>query len=67
MNTTGTFLNGPELIAALHVQESLRKAEQLHRVSSDLKERRRLRLVFRQHHEAPAPPYEPCPVPDRAA
>jgi hypothetical protein len=67
MNINGTFVNGPELIAALHVQDNLRKAEQLRRVSADLKERRQLRLLFRRRQEAPAPQYEPCPVPDRAA
>ena len=67
MNTNGTFVSGPELITVLHVQETLRKAEQLHRVSDELKERRRLRPLFRRSRQTPAPEYEPCPVPDAAA
>ncbi|HEY9289456.1 MAG TPA: hypothetical protein VIT43_15685 [Candidatus Dormibacteraeota bacterium] len=67
MSINGTVMNGPELIAALHVQDSLRNAERLHRVSGDLRERSRLRLLFRHRAETPAAQYEPCPVPDRAA
>jgi hypothetical protein len=67
MNLYGTSMSGPELTTVLHVQDNLRKAERLHRVSGDLKERRRLRLLLPRRRETPAPVYEPCPVPDRAA
>lgn len=67
MHLSSTFTNGPELIAALQINENLRKAERLHQVSGALRERHRLRLLFGQRLGAPAPRYEPRPVPDRAA